>query len=80
MFTFEFDAYEVCVAQVLQEDPVAGGGLEVEGDVGTRLPSEGGEVQVGGRRVEGSSVPIVTCQVHFKHNHTINNVNVFFSG
>lgn len=57
--TFELQADEVGVAQVLQEDAVGRAGLEVEGDVGAGLPLEGGEVQVGGRRGERSGVPVV---------------------
>lgn len=59
--TFELQPDEVAVAQVLQEDAVGRAGLKVEGDVGAGLGLEGGEVQVGGRRGEGRSVPVVTC-------------------
>lgn len=45
--TFQLQADEVRVAQVLQKDSVGGAGLEVEGDVGAGLTLEGGEVEVG---------------------------------
>ena len=63
-FTFQLKSDEVSVAQVLQEDAVSGWSLKIEGDVCAVLPLEGGEVQVGGWCVEGSSIPVVTCQVH----------------
>lgn len=44
--TFEFQANEVGVAQVFQEDAVGCAGLEIEGDVGAGLALKGGEVQV----------------------------------
>lgn len=44
--TFEFQANEVSVAQVFQEDTVGCAGLEVEGDVSAGLTLKGGEVQV----------------------------------
>lgn len=58
--TFQLQADEVGIAQVLQEDAVGGGGLKVEGDVGAGLAPEGGEVQVRGGGVERSRVPVVT--------------------
>lgn len=44
--TSEFNVKEVCGSQVLQKDPMSGGCLEVEGDVGAGFFSEGGEVEV----------------------------------
>lgn len=49
-------------SQVLQEDAVRGGGLEVEGDVGAGLPSVQGEVEVGGGATEGRCVPVVALK------------------
>lgn len=59
--TFQLQADEVGVAQVLQKDAVRGAGLEVEGDVGAGLALEGGEVEVGRRRGERGGVPVVVC-------------------
>lgn len=59
--TFQLQADEVGVAEVLQEDAVGGAGLEVEGDVGAGLALEGGEVEVGRRRGERGGVPVVVC-------------------
>lgn len=62
--TAYFNSYEVFDAKVFQEYPGQGGRFEEEGDVGADLGVERGEVQVGGLRVEGSSIPELPC----KHN------------
>lgn len=62
--TAYFNSYEVLNPKVFQEHPGDGGGFEEEGDVCADLRMEGGEVQVGSLRVEGSSVPELPC----KHN------------
>lgn len=62
--TAYFNSYEVFNAKVFQEDPRQGGCFEEEGDVCADLGVERGEVQVGGLRVEGSSIPELPC----KHN------------
>lgn len=70
--TFQFQADEVGVAQVLQEDAVGGAGLEVEGDVGAGLALEGGEVEVGRRRGERGGVPVVVCGRGEKKKRALN--------
>lgn len=62
--TAYFNSYEVFNPKVFQEHPGHGGSFEEEGDVRTDLSVECGEVQVGGLRVEGSSIPELPC----KHN------------
>ena len=62
--TAYFNPYEVFNPKVFQEYPRDGSSFEEEGDVCADLGVEGGEVQVGGLRVEGSGVPELPC----KHN------------
>lgn len=62
--TAYFNSYEVFNPKVFQEHPRDGSSFEEEGDVRADLGMEGGEVQVGGLRVEGSGVPELPC----KHN------------
>lgn len=45
-------------SQVLQEDPVSRGCLEVERDVGAGFSPEGLEVQRGGGATEGGGIPV----------------------
>ena len=65
--TAELHSDEVLEAQVLQEDPRGGAGLEVEGDVGAQLCLEGGEVEVRGLLVERGGVPRRLCQLQKHH-------------
>lgn len=62
--TAYFNPYEVFNPKVFQEHPRYGSGFEEERDVHADLGVERGEVQVGGLRVEGSSIPELPC----KHN------------
>ena len=62
VLTAELHSDEVLEAQVLQEDPRGGAGLEVEGDVGAQLCLEGGEVEVRGLLVERGGVPRWLCR------------------
>lgn len=61
ILTFQLQFDEVSVPQILKKHPIWGRRFEIERDVCTGFPLEGGEVKVGWWSNKRSCIPVIPC-------------------